>query len=323
VAPRTARRGDNHAIKGFVPGVFGAIVRDMTASEPARSPAIEPGPETMDALLVPLDGSEFSRVAVSAAARLAAKLGVEIQLLSAVDAVDEVGPRDRDLDQVEVPGLPVHRTVVIDRDAAGAIHEALRKLGSAVACMATHGRARSAALVGSVATDVVARGRDPVVLVCPYVARPEGGAGVVACVDDSPASARLVAVAVRWADLLGECCAVVTVAEDAPEPVTGGPTRRRFGPDGDAEGVLDALVEPFRAGGRRVDTIVRYDPVSVWSGLYRSLLDHPPSLVVTNTRSRAGLRRLVFGSVAATIVRHSPCPVLVVPRTDRSPRHES
>jgi nucleotide-binding universal stress UspA family protein len=205
---------------------------------------------------------------------------------------------------------------VIDRDPAGAIHEALRKLDNAVACMATHGRARSASLVGSVATDVVARGRDPLVLVCPYMEQPRHSAGVVACVDNSPASAPLVAIAVRWADLLGEHCVVLTVAEDAPEPVSGGPIRRRFGPDGDAEGNLAALVEPFRAAGHEVDAVVRYDPVSVWGGLYRYLLDHPTTLLVANTRSRTGLRRLVFGSVAATIVRHSPSPVLVVPRVE-------
>ena len=65
-----------------------------------------------------------------------------------------------------------------------------------------------------------------------------------------------------------------------------------------------------------VQAVVRYDPVSVWGGLYRYLLENPATLVVTNTRSWTGLRRLVFGSVAATIVRHSPSPVLVVPRAE-------
>jgi nucleotide-binding universal stress UspA family protein len=269
---------------------------------------------------VPLDGSDFSRVAVPTAARLAVGLGAEIHLLSAVESVDEVERRDRELARVEIPGHIVHRTVVIDRDPAGAIHETLRKLENAVACMATHGRARSAALVGSVATDVVARGRDPLVLVCPYMEQPRRCAGVVACVDDSPAAAPLVSIAVRWAELLGERCIVLTVAEEAPEPVSGGPIRRRFGPDGDAVGYLATLVEPFLAAGHAVEAIVRYDPVSVWGGLYRYLLDDPAALVVANTRSWTGLRRLVFGSVAATIVRHSPSPVLVVPRVDRGAR---
>jgi nucleotide-binding universal stress UspA family protein len=168
--------------------------------------------------------------------------------------------------------------------------------------------------VGSVATDVVARGHDPLVLVSPYMDQPRRSSGVVACVDDSPAAAALVAVAVRWAELLAERCIVLTIAEDAPEPVTGGPVRRRFGPDGDAEAYLAALVAPFITAGHAVEAVVRYEPVNVWGGLSRYLLDHPAALVATNTRSRRGLRRLVLGSVAATIVRHSPSPVLVVPR---------
>jgi nucleotide-binding universal stress UspA family protein len=290
----------------------------MTASQPASSSASQPRvPDTVDVLLVPIDGSDFSRAAVPTAARLAGRLGAEIHLLSAVESVEELERRERELARVDIPGHRVHRTVLVDRDPAGAIHEALRKVDSAVACMATHGRARSAALLGSVAIEVVARGHDPLVLVCPYMEQPRRAAGVVACVDDSPASSSLVAIALGWADMLGEDCTVLTVAEDAPEPVSGGPIRRRFGPDGNAEGYLAALVEPFRDPGHPIDAVVRYDPVSVWGGLYRYLVDHPAVLVVTNTRSWTGIRRLVFGSVAATIVRHSPSPVLVVPRADR------
>jgi nucleotide-binding universal stress UspA family protein len=293
----------------------------MTRPEAERSSPGEPGvPYAVDALLVPLDRSDFSRVAVPAAARLAARLGAEIHLLSAVESADDLERRTRELAGIDIPGHQVHRTVVVDRDPAGAIHEALRKLDNGVACMATHGRARSAAVSGSVATEVVARGRDPIVLVCPYMEQPRRSAGVVACVDDSSASPALVAIAVRWAGLLGEACTVVTVAEEAPEPVSGGPIRRRFGPDGDAEAFLAALVEPVRTEDQVVETLVHYDPVSVWGGLQRHLLDHPAALVVTNTRSRTGLRRLVFGSVSATIVRHSPSPVLVVPRPERGAR---
>ncbi|MGH9231810.1 MAG: universal stress protein [Acidimicrobiales bacterium] len=295
----------------------------MTGSDDARPAASEPRvPDTIDAVVVPVDGSGFSRTALPAAMRLAARLGAELHLLSAVESLEQVEARDRELAAIDVPGHTVHRTVVVDRDPAGAIHEAVRKRQNAVACMATHGRARSAALVGSVATEEVARGRDPLVLVCPSMGPPRHGSDVVACVDDSPAAVVLVAVAVRWAELLGERCAVLTVAQDAPEPVTGGPVRRRFGPDGDAEGYLATLVEPFRADGHHVEPVVRYDTVSVWGGLYRYLNDHPAALVASNTRSWTGVRRLVLGSVAAAIVRHSPSPVLVVPRPDGAARHD-
>jgi nucleotide-binding universal stress UspA family protein len=269
---------------------------------------------TIDTVLVPLDGSEFSRTAVPAAARLAARLDAAIHLLSAVGSVDEAGQRDADLTDVEVPGHRVARTVVVDRDPAGAIHETLRRIPGAVACMATHGRARSTAFVGSVATDVVARGHDPLVLVCPYIDQARRTADVVVCVDDSPASAGLVTVGLDWADRLGERPVVVTVAEDVQPPATDEPPQRRFGPDGDVERFLEELVQPARATGRTVDTMALYNPIGVWQGLYRHLSAAPATLLVVNSRVRPPAMRLAFGSVATTIVRHSPVPVLVVPR---------
>jgi nucleotide-binding universal stress UspA family protein len=106
---------------------------------------------------------------------------------------------------------------------------------------------------------------------------------------------------------------VVTVAEDAPEPPGGGPVRRAFGPDGDVDDHLDRLVEPFRAQGHRPRVLALYDAVSVADGLYRHLLWHPANLIAAGTHGRTGLVRLAFGSVAATIVRRCPAPVLTVP----------
>jgi universal stress protein A len=40
--------------------------------------------------------------------------------------------------------------------------------------------------------------------------------------------------------------------------------------------------------------------------------DHTFDLVVIGTHGRTGLGRVLLGSVAETVVRHSPCPVLVV-----------
>ncbi|HEX5367764.1 MAG TPA: universal stress protein [Acidimicrobiales bacterium] len=286
----------------------------MPGTESTLPPPGEPAaPQRVTGVLVPFDGSDFSRAAVPVATALAHRLDAEVHVLSVVDSVQKVEARQHALAGLDVPGPMAHREVVVDRDPAGAIHEALHKLDDAVICMATHGRARSAALLGSVASDVVARGRDPLVLVCPLVERAPWGTGVVACVDGGPASAPLVAVAARWSDLLGEPLTVLTVAEDAPRPVTGGPVRRRFGPDGDAGAVLDALAAPHREGGRDVATVVWPEPVNVGMGIEGYLGEHPAALVVTNTRSTTGLRRLILGSAAAAIVRHSPSPVLVVP----------
>lgn len=79
--------------------------RGMTGSDVARPAASEPRiPDTIDALVVPLDGSGFSLPARPAATRPAVMLGAEVHLLSAVESVDQVDTRDRELARIEVLG---------------------------------------------------------------------------------------------------------------------------------------------------------------------------------------------------------------------------
>jgi nucleotide-binding universal stress UspA family protein len=277
-------------------------------------------PERVEVVLVPLDGSGFSLRAVPVAARLAGKLEAGIVLFSAVPTEDDVAARRAELDAVLPPCLgPVRRSVVVSLDPAGAIHEELRRRGRdrSLVCMASHGRGRSAALVGSVATEVVARGHDPLVVVGPHPDEHPGGHGVMVAVDDSPVSASLLPIGLGWAGLLDEPLTVTTVAEPVPPPVRPDhPTRRRFGPEGDVEAFLEGLVAPVRRQGHKVDGLALYDPISPASGLELYLRDHPATLVVVASHARTGPTRIVFGSEAAAIVRRSPSPVLVVPRPD-------
>ena len=46
--------------------------------------------------------------------------------------------------------------------------------------------------------------------------------------------------------------------------------------------------------------------------------DYNADLIVTSTHGRTGLKRALLGSTAEYVVRHAPCPVLVVPSYDRT-----
>lgn len=277
-------------------------------------------PDSVVTVLVPLDGSEFSRQALPRAALLADRLGATVHLLSAVAHEDDVAAREAELAAVavQVRGRPTPSTVVVDLDPAGAIHQALKQLGSAVACMATHGRGRSAALVGSVATEVMARGHDPLILVGPLVGDAPLGADVVTCVDETPASAILVTIGLAWARRLREPLTVLTVAEPVPPPLDDRPVRRRYGPDGDVQAFLEAMVRPVRSEAADVPLRTRpvYDPISPAEGVRMYLRDNPAFQLVVSSHARTGRSRIVLGSVAAAIVHHSTAPVLVVPRPD-------
>ncbi|MCU1373527.1 MAG: hypothetical protein JWO68_813 [Actinomycetia bacterium] len=273
---------------------------------------------SVEVVLVPLDGSHFATHALPVAADLASSTGAEVHLLAVVEDEGEIDVRSADLADAAGSLKHAHQAVVVADDVAATVHLALDQLAPAVACMASHGRGRSAALVGSVATEVVRRGRDPLVLVGPEVdpdGYPDGRRrGIVACIDESLPSHVVLPVALRWSLLLEEPLVVLTVAEPAPEPVGGGPIRRAFGPDGDVEGYLEGVARPWREEGIAVETVAVFDPIGPAEGVRHHLRAHPARLVVAASRARVGAERAVFGSAAAAIVRRCPAPVLVVPR---------
>lgn len=71
----------------------------------------------------------------------------------------------------------------------------------------------------------------------------------------------------------------------------------------EAEGVSEGQVQVS------IDAIEGDDVASTIVGYAK---DHGCDLIVISTHGRGGLSRLVFGSVAENVVRHAPCPVLVM-----------
>jgi nucleotide-binding universal stress UspA family protein len=271
----------------------------------------------IDVVLVPLDGSEFSARAVPIAARLATRLQAKLLFFSAVPKEDERRARKAQLIALQPRDHAHAPWVVVNKDPAGAIHEALHELRFAIACIASHGRNRSAAFGGSVTTEIVARGHDSLVLVGPLVDATTDGKGVVACIDETPASAAaILPTAALVADLLDEPLTVITVAEPAPVPLNAPAVKRRFGPSEDVDVFLDRAIAPLRRQGHAAEARAVYDPISPAAGVRDYVWQHPASLVAVASHARTGAKRLLLGSVAAEIVRTIVSPVLVVPRPD-------
>jgi nucleotide-binding universal stress UspA family protein len=275
--------------------------------------------EPVRTVIVPVDGSRLSSLALLEASDLALRLGAAVHLLTAVPREADIPEQEAALREIEVVAPEIRREVVIDLDPAGAIHEALRRLHPAVVCMASRGRGRAAGLVGSVASAVIARGHDSLILVGQFLDERLPGYGVIACVDETPASQAIIPVALGWAELLHEPLTVVTVAEPAPDPLRG-PVRRAFGPYGDVDAFLERIVAPLRDTGHQVRARPVYDPISPADGICSLVEDHPASLVGLCSHGRLGTSRLVHGSVAATVVHRSTVPVVVTPRTDGTQR---
>jgi nucleotide-binding universal stress UspA family protein len=271
-------------------------------------------------LIVPLDGSELSARAANVAGRLSSRLDAVVHLVSVAATQDDVDVCHSQFDEVAhvVPGasrelVMSDGSAVHTDDVAKAIADSATRLRGVV-CMSSHGRGRSAAVLGSVATEITSRSERPPIIVGPAF-HPETWADdspVFACVDGTPASETVVPVAIEWAEVLGVPLSVVTVAEPIPAPLPGRQWRRMHGPDEDADEYIARLIERQRTDLVPLDGTVVYDPVSVADGLANHLADHPASLMTVATRARTGVSRLLLGSAAAGILHQAPAPALAV-----------
>ena len=290
---------------------------DTPTAGPSSDPApFAPEPVEVGHIVVPLDGSPFAERALPVAAWLAGAVGADVHLVEVVahsEGEEASEGAIRYLDSVSRRHRATGWDVVQAADVGQALSEMLASSPGRVACLATHGRDRSAAVLGSVAASLLARSDRPAVLV-----GPEGravtaeDAPVLVAVDGTARDEALVPVALGWAAGLGRRLEIVTVAEPAPagHRETAAPRRAR-GP-ADPAGYVESLAARTGRAGVTVASRVIYDPVSVRNGLV-PLLDRTVALVVLGSGRRGSVPRLVLGSHAARVVHDAAVPALVVP----------
>ncbi len=168
--------------------------------------------------------------------------------------------------------------------------------------MASHGKGRSAAVVGSVADQILRHSFGPIVLVGPQ-AEPDDFCGpLVITVDGSEASEAAVPLGVAWAVELGTTPWIVHA--------TGSSTPGDGGEATDAVYLARLASELREASDHSVEFDELHDghPVAAVCAYAQR---HHASLIVASSHGRSGLSRLTMGSVTSGFVRHAPCPVLV------------
>lgn len=251
---------------------------------------------TVDHVLVPLDGTAFAQAAMSTAEALAVRFGAEIHAID-VDAADPAA------------------------DLAGRALE----LDSSLVCMSTRPRGRiSGAFLDWTAGAVLRGSGRPIVAVGPLAERPGwdparrgwppplSAGRIVACVDGSEESERALPEAAAWATALHKSLTILTVIEDAPEPVRPRPSvphhRSRLG----AAQYLDSLVDRWDGPTLHVDRLVLRDPIGPASALRNHLGRSPAALVALVAPDRSGSDRIRWGATAEKIVRACPAPCLLI-----------
>jgi len=85
------------------------------------------------------------------------------------------------------------------------------------------------------------------------------------------------------------------------------------------EGSAREGLEKLRAGeiGRRARTQVKVRVGVPWHEIISAANESNADLIILSTHGRTGLRHALLGSVAERVVRHAPCPVLVVRERER------
>lgn len=294
-------------------------------------------------ILVAVDFSEASRIALEAAGKLAADLGADIVLLHASPTAPPPVPfaHEREAELVTAARVAARDAARLSAEWADPLRQAgvrvqtVNPMGPPVKAILDEAKHRSVRLVvlgtkgrtgiagwvmGSTAKEVIRRSRVPV-LVAPLRMKPPAapraasGTVILAAVDFSEQSNVAYEAALRLAKDVKSVVRLLHVLEPLPSvPFPLG-----------AEVSADYLEHDEEAAGARLAKLAskaRASKVGVTPSLG---IGHPASvilaearmagasLIVVGTHGKSAARRFLLGSVAESVVQLADRPVLVVP----------
>ena len=266
----------------------------------------------IDAVVVPLDGSDVAQRALPVAHSIAHRAGASIVLVTSNAGGDGASKIELDEAAAHLGALVPSCVTVPDKSPADAVVDVTLAGDKRLLCMSTHGRGgfRRAAL-GSVADEVIRAGAVPLVLVgpsCDADTSLDAPGPVLLCIDGSARSSMVVDAGRRWAKLLDRDVEMVTV----PNPFDGAtPT--------ELDDRFRDLSAPLAADGLRTSgSWIVNSSVPVGLNSEAERLKSP--LIVIAPGSRSGWARLLIGSTTLALLADAPCPVLVVPEPIAAPR---
>jgi nucleotide-binding universal stress UspA family protein len=295
----------------------------------------------MQTILVPLDGSPFSEHALPAAMTLARRSGATLVLAHvhqiAVPAIAMAGEVtfDTTLDsfmrneergylegvfgRVSAIHTGTVRCDLLEAPVAAALIDHVQATRADLVVMSTHGRGGMArAWLGSVTDRMIRQSPAPVLVIHPLDETVDLAAEpplqhIVIPLDGSPEAETAVDVARSIGTLTNAHYTLIQVLEPAvhtfaldgvrhdPEPIEGAWEQ--------AQAYLNTIAAPLRAAGCTVDIQTPLgQPVAE---LLLFIEQNPVDVVALTTHGRAGVARMLLGSVADKLVRGARVPVLI------------
>lgn len=262
-------------------------------------------------LVVPVDGSTLAWHAFDVALALARRSGGDVRVIEvACDPVDGRYANERLNDELQRRGpFDVEVTVEVrltSEYVADEIAAIVSLRPESIIVMSSHGKGRSAAIVGSVTEDVLRRTSGPIVLVGPHAEVGDFSGPVIVAVDGSQESEIALPLAAAWASTLGTTPWIVNVAEPA------------LASSGGKGGDVFETAYPARLARNLAafsGHAVEYDELHdrhPGHAIAQYASRNNASMIVASSHGRSGLSRLVMGSVTSDFVRAATCPVTVV-----------
>ncbi len=144
-------------------------------------------------LIVPVDGSDASWRAADVAVALARHGDASVDIIEVVfdrhDTAEAQGRLAERLGQHDTSGVSVSTQVLVAAESvAQVIGNEVEQHPEVTVVLASHGRGRSAALLGSVTEELLERTFGPVLVVGPHVTTSGFDGAIIATVDGSDAS---------------------------------------------------------------------------------------------------------------------------------------
>lgn len=283
----------------------------------------------LNRILFPTDGSECAEQARQHAFYLADRFEAALHVIHVdereVELSDVIDIRESDVladlhapqhteTAVSEPRVQEHR--IVHPSVAEGILSYASEHDTNLTVLGTHGRRGLRRLVlGSVAEEVVRQAPHPVMTVGRGAKPPEAfdGGHLLVPVDFSEHQTRLLAHARELALAYGMHLTLLHVveAEELPDVYDGYADPPDLGAiTGRVEEALEDQADALRDRGLEASVEVRDGHVASQTLDAAETLD--ADLLAIATHGRAGIERMLMGSVAETVIRRAPCPVFTV-----------
>jgi nucleotide-binding universal stress UspA family protein len=255
-----------------------------------------------------LDGSPFAEQILPLAHCVAAGKSVPLTIVRVVAEPEEFSAEEAYLEEW-ARAYSARLKVLVSKDTSGAIIAELEKSLGAIPAMATHGRtALGEAVMGSVAFEVLRSAKRPALLYRPQpvlLNPPQKITTVVAALDGGKFAEAILPAAAEIALLLKSNLLLLQVLP--PQRFT--PARLAAGDVLESSYLRKAAI----AVEQRHGILPNWDVLHGEPGdaLCRYLCDMPDTLLALTTHARTGMKRALFGSIAAHCIRNAALPMLL------------